>query len=88
MTQPITLYLIGFAGSGKYTVAKEIAKFEYRIVDNQLINNPIFSLLDLDGVAPIPEKAWASIEDIRKAILGFVFQDPKSNYVFASRTQT
>jgi GNAT superfamily N-acetyltransferase len=84
MTQPITLYLIGFAGSGKYTVAKEIAKFEYRIVDNQLINNPIFSLLDLDGVAPIPEKAWASIEDIRKAILGFVFQDPKSNYVFTN----
>ncbi len=84
MTPPITLYLIGFSGTGKYTIAKEIAKFGYKIVDNQLINNPIFSLLDLDGITPIPEKAWASIEGIRKAILDFVSQDPKSNYVFTN----
>jgi hypothetical protein len=84
LTHPITLYLIGFAGTGKYTIAKEIAKFGYKIVDNQLINNPIFSLLDLDGITPIPEKAWASIEGIRKAILDFVSQDPKSNYVFTN----
>lgn len=84
MTHPITLYLIGFAGTGKYTIAKEIAKSGYKIVDNQLINNPIFSLLDLDGITPIPEKAWASIEGIRKAVLNFVSQDQKSNYVFTN----
>lgn len=84
MTRPITLYLIGFAGTGKYTIAKEITKFGYKIVDNQLINNPIFSLLDLDGITPIPEKAWASIEKIRKILLDFISKDLKSNYVFTN----
>lgn len=45
MTRPVTLYLIGFAGTGEYTIAKEIANHGYKVVDNHLINNPIFSLL-------------------------------------------
>lgn len=44
MKHPITLYLIGFAGTGKYTIAKELVKFGYKVIDNHLINNPIFSL--------------------------------------------
>jgi shikimate kinase len=36
------IYLIGFAGAGKFTIAKEICKSaEARLVDNHLINNPI-----------------------------------------------
>lgn len=84
MNIPVTIYLIGFAGSGKYTIAKEIAKFGYKVIDNQLINNPIFSLLDLDGITPIPQKAWASIATIRTAVLGFVSQDNSSNFVFTN----
>lgn len=42
MGPPITLYLIGFAGTGKYTIAKELAKVGYKLVDNHLINNSIF----------------------------------------------
>ncbi len=84
MTPPITIYLIGFAGSGKYTIAKEIAKFGYKVIDNQLINNPIFSLLDLDGITPISEKAWASIAIIRAAVLGFISSDTSSNFVFTN----
>jgi len=84
MTPPITIYLIGFAGSGKYTIAKEIAQFGYKVVDNQLINNPIFSLLDLDGITPISEKAWASIATIRTAVMGFVSSDKSSNFVFTN----
>lgn len=80
----ITIYLIGFAGSGKYTIAKEITNSGYKVVDNQLINNPIFSLLDLDGITSIPQNAWAAIADIRKAVLSYVSQDSKSNYVLTN----
>ena len=40
----VILYLIGTSGTGKYTIATEIAKNNYRICDNQLINHSIFAL--------------------------------------------
>lgn len=85
MKKPITLYLIGFAGTGKYTIAKELGKFGYKVVDNHLLNNPIFSLLDLDGVTPIPENAWEAIRKIREAVLNFIVQDRTSHYVFTNQ---
>lgn len=84
LTHPITLYLIGFAGSGKYTIAKEIAKSGYKVVDNHLINNPIFSLLDLDDETPIAENAWISVRKIRHIILDFIAQDQKSSFIFTN----
>jgi len=84
MTPHITLYLIGFAGTGKYTIAKELAKAGYKIIDNHLINNPIFSLLDLDGITPIPAKAWSAISKIREAVFSFIAQHPAANYVFTN----
>lgn len=84
MTQPITLYLIGFAGTGKYTIAKELAKFGYKVIDNHLINNPIFSLLDLDGITPIPDKAWVAIGKIREAVFQFITDHPPANYVLTN----
>ncbi|MBY0501530.1 MAG: hypothetical protein K2P93_05960 [Alphaproteobacteria bacterium] len=84
MSSSITLYLIGFAGTGKYTIAQEIARYGYKVVDNHLINNPIFSLLDLDGMTQIPENAWACVRKIRHIILDFVAQDSKSNFVFTN----
>lgn len=82
---PITIYLIGHAGVGKYTIAKELSKFNFKVVDNHLINNPIFSLLDLDGTTPIKVDAWKAINEIRKSVLGFVCQDTQSNYVFTNQ---
>lgn len=85
MYRTVTLYLIGLAGAGKYTVSKEFANSGYKIVDNQLTNKPIVSLLDQDGVSPIPENAWEAIEIIRTAILDFVSQDKKSDYVLTKK---
>lgn len=51
------IYLIGLSGTGKYTIAKELAKSGYRIADNQLMNNPIFELLSYDDFRSIPDKA-------------------------------
>lgn len=84
MSSTTTLYLIGFAGTGKYTIAQEIAKHGFKIVDNHLINNPIFSLLNLDGATPIPDNAWTFVRKIRHIILEFVSQDLRSNYIFTN----
>jgi hypothetical protein len=84
MKHPITLYLIGFAGTGKYTISKELAKSGYKVIDNQLVNNPIFSLLDLDGVTPIPDKAWDAIGKIRNSVFDFIAHHPSANYVFTN----
>lgn len=43
------IYLLGFPGTGKYTIAKEICKqADFKLVDNHLINNPLFTLIEND----------------------------------------
>jgi hypothetical protein len=82
--QPTLIYLIGRSGTGKYTIAKELAKSGYRIADNQLINNPIFELLSYDGFGNIPDIAWEAIGKIRTAILDFIALDLHNNYVLTN----
>lgn len=51
--------LMGFAGTGKLTIAKKLIKHpNFRLVDNHTWNNPIFNLIRQDGITPIPEIAW------------------------------
>ncbi len=72
------IYLTGKAGIGKYTIAKELAKSHgFIICDNQLINNPIFELLQYDGYAQIPEFAWDFIARIRDEIFEFLKKHQK-----------
>ena len=65
------IYLIGKPGTGKYTIAQELAKFGFIVCDNQLINNPIFTLLNYDGFSKIPEIGWNAIGHIRTVCLRF-----------------
>jgi adenylate kinase family enzyme len=52
------VHLIGAAGTGKFTIAKELARqANFRVIDNHLVSNPVFSVMDLDGKAPIPQQA-------------------------------
>jgi hypothetical protein len=74
------IYLIGKAGTGKYTIAKELAKSGYKIADNQLINNPIFALIN----PPFPEIAWDAIERIRDAVLWFISEEKNNDYVLTN----
>ena len=79
------IYLTGKPGVGKYTIAKELAKnYGYVICDNQLINNPIFELLQYDGYGDIPEFAWVSIEKIRAVILNFLSKETVHNYILTN----
>src|SRR5688572_6561905 len=63
------LYLIGFAGCGKLTIAKAIQKkMDCILVDNHLINNVIFSLIDPDGKTKLPDKVWDNVHQVRSAV--------------------
>ena len=83
------IYLIGSPAVGKYTVAKEIGRMTgARVVDNQLINTPVFSVLGYDGTDafPFPRGAWAQIGKIHLAVLS-VIRDlcpPDASFVFTN----
>lgn len=83
------IYLIGIPAVGKYTVAKEIGRMTgARVVDNQLINTPVFSVLGYDGTDafPFPRGAWAQIEKIHRAVLAVIrdFCPPDASFVFTN----
>ncbi|PPE03061.1 AAA family ATPase [Holospora curviuscula] len=86
MTQPTTIiYLTGKPGVGKYTIAKELAaKYGFIVCDNQLINNPIFELLQYDGYAKISDFSWGSIPRIRDEVLDFLAHHTQNSYVLTN----
>jgi adenylylsulfate kinase-like enzyme len=86
---PAVIYLIGIPAVGKYTIAKEISRLTgARVVDNQLINLPVFSVIDFDGrdTFPFPTRAWAEIEKIREAVLTVIRDlcSPDDSFVFTN----
>ena len=63
--------LIGFAGTGKYTIARELCELTgAKLIDNHLINNPIFKVVDPDGIRPLPPGIWDKV----KAVRGIVYE--------------
>ena len=81
----IIIYLTGKPGVGKYTIAKALANNHgFILCDNQLINNPIFELLQYDGYAKIPDFAWDSIAHIRTEIFEFLTKLPQNDYVLTN----
>jgi hypothetical protein len=77
------IYLIGFAGTGKYTIAKELVKRTgARLVDNHLINNPVFSVIAQDGVTPLPEEVWQEVRIIRKTVFKTIQTLSPAHYSF------
>ncbi len=63
------IHLLGAPGTGKYTIAQEmLALCDIRLVDNHLINNPLFSLVRLDGKTPLPARIWDNVIKIWDAV--------------------
>ncbi|MGI9628195.1 MAG: hypothetical protein ACR2QM_15285, partial [Longimicrobiales bacterium] len=73
--RPGMFVLMGFPGVGKLTVARTLAaQLEadgqtVRIVDNHWINNPIFGLVQQDGVTPLPVEVWHRVDEVSDAVL-------------------
>ena len=65
------IYLLGYPGTGKYTIGKEICRLNsrFKLVDNHLIINPIFSIINVDGVTPLPYNVWENVGKIWDAVL-------------------
>lgn len=84
MKSTYIIYLIGHPGTGKYTIAKELAQHGFVVCDNQLVNNPIFALLNYNGCSRIPFYAWSAINRIRTAVLDFMSVEQNNNYVLTN----
>jgi len=73
--RPALFLLIGFSGTGKLTVAKALRSRltergkPVRLVDNHYVNNPIFGLVENDGVRPLPAGTWDRVGEVREAIV-------------------
>lgn len=79
----IIIYLIGFAGVGKFTIAKELSlHLQARIIDNHLINNPILQLIQLDGKTPISTMVWEKIAQIREIVFTTIEEVSPSDFNF------
>ncbi|MFP5224304.1 MAG: AAA family ATPase [Actinomycetota bacterium] len=83
------IYLIGLPAVGKHTIATAIAaRTGARVIDNQLINVPVFTAVGFDGTDafPFPKGAWDKIERIREAVLDTIREDcaPEDCFVFTN----
>jgi len=69
-SRPSIVYLLGYPGVGKYTVAREIARLTGAVVvDNQVINHPILVLLRWDPTSDLPPGTLDRAAPIRDAVL-------------------
>jgi hypothetical protein len=84
ITSPVILYLIGLAGTGKLTIAQALEPLGFKIIDNHLINDPIFKTLDLGKGTPIPKEAWAAIHQIRDIVLAYIATDHTKSFIFTN----
>jgi hypothetical protein len=78
------VYLLGYAGTGKYTIAKELCRTapEFHLVDNHLINNPLFSLIHADGITPLPPRIWDNVGKVWDAVIDTMIHISPPDYSF------
>jgi hypothetical protein len=89
MVRNAFIYLFGFAGSGKLTIATEIAeRWDCVLVDNHHVNNVIFALIDIDqhGQGKLPDAVWDHVMRVRQAAMDAIrdLARPGRNFVFTN----
>ena len=84
---PSIVYLLGYPGVGKYTVGHELARRTgAALIDNQVINHPIFALLNWDGRSQLPPGTLDRTAPIRDAVITALEEiAPRSkSYIFTN----
>ena len=79
------IVLIGFAGTGKYTIGRELCeRTGAKLIDNHLINNPVFKVVDADGIKPLPPGVWDKVKRIRAIVYDSIreLSPPDLSFVF------
>jgi len=77
--------LIGFAGTGKYTVGRELCALTgAKLIDNHLINNPVFKVVNADGIRPLPNGVWDKVKAVRAIVYESIreLSPPELSFVF------
>lgn len=85
------IVLIGFAGTGKYTIGRELCeRTGARLIDNHLIADPIFSVVNVDGVMPLPAGVWDKVKQIRRTVYQAIRESspPGMSFVFTVEWRT
>jgi adenylylsulfate kinase-like enzyme len=87
--QNTIIYLIGIPAVGKYTIAKEIGRMTgARVIDNMVINTPVFIAAGYDGTDAfkMPASAEAQAVKIHKAVMTVVRDctDKDDSFVFTN----
>lgn len=83
---PVMTYLVGLPASGKRTIGKELSAMTgAALIDNHLINDPIFLAYGADGFAPLPGWVWDLVAQVRKATLAAVERGvPTTSHIFTN----
>ena len=79
------IVLMGFAGTGKYTIGRELSRRTgAKLIDNQLINNPVFMTVNADGITPLPAAVWDKVREIRRTVYDAIreISPPGLSFIF------
>ena len=85
--------LLGFPGTGKYTIAKELRDQyrrdgrDVRVIDNHYTANLVFGVLPLvDGYRAIPPETWPHVGRVRAALWDAILElsAPETSFVFTT----
>lgn len=79
------ILLMGFAGTGKYTIGCRLSELTgAKLIHNHLINNPIFTVVDADGVKPLPAPVWDKVKQVRRLVYDSIreFAPPHLSFIF------
>src|SRR2546423_13480617 len=82
------IVLIGFAGTGKYTIGRELSeRTGAKLIDNHLIANPIFKVVNTDGITPLPSAVWDKVKQIRRTVYEAIreISPPEMSFVFTAQ---
>src|SRR5262245_39576926 len=83
----VILYLIGFAGTGKLTIANAILeRAPFLLVDNHFINTVVLRLIDTDGHSLLPPRVWEHVRKVRSIVFDTMrdLAKPDRNFVLTN----